>query len=143
VLLLLAGLAGCATATPPPAQLPAPPPQAALQPPEQIPAVTPYFAQTGLASFYGAALDGNLTAGGQIFDHREFTAAHRTLALGTVVRVTNLDNGETVNVKVTDRGPTVKTRIIDLSSAAANALEMKKKGVVRVKIEAFGADQTG
>ena len=77
------------------------------------------------------------------FDHRDFTAAHLTLAFGTLVRVTNLANGRTVTVRVTDRGPKIKTRIIDVSLAAAQALGMQQKGVTRVRLEAFAQDQPG
>jgi rare lipoprotein A len=94
-----------------------------------------------MASFYGSAHDGNLTAAGGRFDHRNFTAAHPSLAFGTVLRVTNLGNGRTVNVEVTDRGPHVRGRIIDLSLAAARALDMQKDGVTRVRIDAFREDQ--
>ena len=102
-----------------------------------------YFSETGLASFYGRAHDGNTTANGKRFDHRQFTAAHRSLAFGTLVRVTNLSNGRMVTLEITDRGPHVKSRIIDISLAAARALHMQRKGVTRVKLEAFREDQAG
>ena len=100
-----------------------------------------FFTQTGLASFYGRAHAGKLTASGEKFDHLDFTAAHRTLPFGTLVRVTNLANGQTITVEITDRGPRIETRIVDLSLAAAIALDMQQKGVTRVKLEAFRADQ--
>jgi len=106
-------------------------------------AAGPFFTETGLASFYGRAHAGKLTASGEKFDHRDFTAAHRTLAFGTLVRVTNLANGQTVTVKITDRGPRIQSRIADLSLAAASALGMKQEGIARVKLEAFRADQAG
>lgn len=96
-----------------------------------------------MASFYGAAHDGKTTADGGTFDQHDFTAAHRTLAFGTVVRVTDLDNGRSVKVEINDRGPHVKGRIIDLSSAAARALGMAHDGIARVRVEAFRADQSG
>ena len=96
-----------------------------------------------MASFYGAAQDGRARADGRTFDRHAFTAAHRTLAFGTRVRVTNLDNGRTVTVEISDRGPHVKSRTIDLSSAAAQALGMTHDGVARVRLEAFRADQSG
>jgi rare lipoprotein A len=65
------------------------------------------------------------------------------LAFGTIVRVTDLSNGRMVKVKINDRGPTIDGRIIDLSSAAARALGMKEKGITRVRLEAFRADQPG
>lgn len=96
-----------------------------------------------MASFYGAAHDGKTTADGEHFDAKDFTAAHRSLPFGTMVRVTNLANGETVKVEINDRGPHVRGRIIDLSSAAASVLGIKKDGVARVRLEAFRADQSG
>jgi rare lipoprotein A len=134
VFLVLSGLAGCTTSTPPP---PNQPPPALPQPV----APQPFFAQTGLASFYGHAHDGKTTASGQDFDPKEFTAAHRSLAFGTLVRVTDLENGKTVTVKITDRGPYARGRIIDISLAAARALGMQDKGLTRVRLEAFRADQ--
>jgi rare lipoprotein A len=104
-------------------------------------AAGPFFTQTGLASFYGRAHTGKVTANGGSFDHRDFTAAHRTLAFGTLVRVTNLSNGRTVTVEITDRGPHIKTRVIDVSLAAARELGMQRKGITRVKLEAFRTDQ--
>jgi rare lipoprotein A len=141
----LAFLAGCATRTPPP--LPsAPPPQPPPPPPPIIAApaptaVLPFFSQTGVASFYGAAHHGKTTADGGTFDRTALTAAHPTLAFGTVVRVTNLSNGRTVKVEISDRGPRAKGRIIDLSLAAARILGMEKSGIARVRLEAFRADQ--
>lgn len=134
----LAFLAGCATQTPPSVP-PAPPPPPAIAAP--APAL-PFFSQTGMASFYGAAHDGKATADGSAFDLTAFTAAHPTLAFGTVVRVTNLSNGRMVKVEINDRGPRAKGRIVDLSLAAARALGMEKNGVARVRLEAFRADQS-
>jgi rare lipoprotein A len=156
VLLLIAGLAGCATQAPPPASRPSLPPQPpvvaapaprqpeAPQPPALPPqtlAAGPFFTETGLASFYGLAHAGLRTASGEKFDHRAFTAAHRTLPFGTLVRVTNLGNGRTVTVEITDRGPRIKSRVIDVSLAAAQEIDMQRNGVVRVRVEAFQADQ--
>lgn len=135
LILALLSLAGCAAQTPPPS----PPPEAA--PPPQSSAAPPFFTQTGLASFYGGAQDGNTTASGDTFHQSAFTAAHRTLAFGTMVRVTNMNNGRSVTVSINDRGPHVKGRIIDLSLGAARALGMKKDGVVPVRLEAFALDQ--
>ena len=92
-----------------------------------------------MASFYGHAHEGKLTASGDTFDSGALTAAHRTLAFGTLVRVTNLDNGQAVTVKITDRGPYVRRRIIDLSLAAAKAIGMTDKGVAHVRLEAMRA----
>lgn len=149
---VMIGLAGCTTHAPPPATLPQPvaqppvaaqPPAAIAQPapPQQPLAAKPFFTQTGLASFYGPAHDGKTTASGQSFDHRDFTAAHRTLAFGTVVRVTDLANGRTVTVRITDRGPHIKSRIVDISLAAAREIGMQSKGITRVRLEAFDIDQ--
>ena len=102
-----------------------------------------FFSETGLASYYGRAHDGNITANGNRFDHHDFTAAQPSLPFGTLVRVTNLGNGRTVTVEITDRGPHFKRRIIDISLAAARALRMQKKGITRVRVEAFRNDQTG
>lgn len=138
VLLLAAlGLASCTAQTPPPSAPAAPPPVETLQPSEG----QPFFTQAGLASFYGAAHDGNLTASGETFDQHGFTAAHRTLAFGTVVRVTNTENGRSVKVSINDRGPHVRGRIIDLSYAAARALGVGKNGLLHVRLEAFHGDQ--
>ncbi len=131
-------LAGCATQAPAP-PLPQPPPQA---PAPRTGAPQPFFTEAGLASFYGAALEGKTTASGDTFHQFRFTAAHPTLAFGTVVRVTNMANGRSVKVSINDRGPRVKDRIIDLSYGAARALGMKKDGVASVKLEAFSADQS-
>ncbi len=111
-------------------------------PPQPV-AAQPFFTQTGLASFYGRAHDGNTTANGGNFNYRAFTAAHRSLAFGTMVRVTNLANGRSVTVEITDRGPHIKNRIIDVSLAAARELGMQQRGIARVKLEAFQADQVG
>jgi rare lipoprotein A len=95
----------------------------------------PDSGQTGLASYYGEKFRGRLTASGEIFDPDKMTAAHKTLAFGTVVRVTRVDNGRSVTVRVNDRGPFVEGRIIDLSEAAARKLDMIAAGVVKVRVE--------
>lgn len=100
-----------------------------------------YFSETGRASWYGGWHDGRMTATGSRFDRAEFTAAHRTLAFGTVVQVTNLANGRMVKVQITDRGPHVKGRIIDVSAAAARELGMQHRGTARVRLLAFRYDQ--
>lgn len=91
-------------------------------------------AQTGLASVYSENLNGKSTASGERYDSGALTAAHLTLPLGAEVRVTSLDNGKSVRVRVNDRGPRVQGRIIDLSSSAAAALGMRS-GVARVRLE--------
>ncbi len=100
---------------------------------------SPFETQTGLASWYGPPYAGRKGADGTIYDQNAMTAAHLTLALGTVVRVTNLVNGQSVVVRITDRGPFVRGRIIDLSLAAARATGVYRAGVVKVRVEAFNA----
>jgi rare lipoprotein A len=89
----------------------------------------------GLASWYGGRFHGRLTSSGEVFDTNDLTAAHRTLPFGTRVRVTNLDNGRSVIVKINDRGPFVEGRVIDLSRAAAEELDMINLGVAHVSLE--------
>jgi rare lipoprotein A len=91
-------------------------------------------AEEGLASVYSKEFHGKITASGERYDSNVYTAAHRTLPFGTVVKVTNLDNGKSVRVRINDRGPHVRGRIIDLSSSAATALAMGT-GVARARIE--------
>lgn len=91
--------------------------------------------ETGMASYYGEAFEGKPTASGEPYRSSKLTAAHRTLAFGTRVRVTNLSNDRSVIVTVNDRGPFAKERIIDLSRAAAVKLDYIDKGVTRVRIE--------
>ena len=92
-------------------------------------------AQYGNASWYGKAFHGKKTASGESFDMHGFTGAHRDLPFGTKVKVRNLRNGKEVIVEVNDRGPFVKSRIIDLSRAAATAIGLVGRGIVRVSIE--------
>jgi len=92
-------------------------------------------AEVGLASYYGSEGHGGPTASGETFDMYAMTAAHKTLAMGTEVMVTNLENGKSVVVCVNDRGPFVEGRIIDLSYAAAKKIDMLDAGVVQVKVE--------
>jgi rare lipoprotein A len=91
--------------------------------------------QYGTASFYGLAFHGKPTASGHIYSQNELTAAHKTLPLGTVVKVTNIKNKKSVYVKINDRGPYVKGRIIDLSTKAAELLGYRKSGTAYVKVE--------
>ena len=100
-------------------------------------AASPPPQQEGMASVYSKDFDGKRTASGERYDSRALTAAHRTLPLGTRIRVTNLDNGKSVRVRVNDRGPHVRGRIVDLSSSAAAALGFST-GVARVRIEVLG-----
>ncbi|MBA7479006.1 Endolytic peptidoglycan transglycosylase RlpA [subsurface metagenome] len=93
------------------------------------------YEQEGLASWYGGKFQGRQTANGEIFDTNKFTAAHKTLAFGTVVKVTNLENGKSTVVRINDRGPFIPGRIIDLSRAAAVAIGLAGKGVAKVRVE--------
>ena len=119
-------LAGCAhrkhaRRTPPP-----PAPSAAPQ---------PGHTETGMASWYGHPYHGRRAANGEIYDMEKLTAAHRTLPFDTWLRVVNLDNSKTVEVRFNDRGPFVEGRIIDLSHAAARAIDMLGPGIARVRLE--------
>jgi rare lipoprotein A (peptidoglycan hydrolase) len=89
----------------------------------------------GVASWYGPGFNGKKTASGEIFDETKFTAAHKTLPLGSRARVVHLENGKSVEVTINDRGPYIEGRIIDLSRAAAKALGMIDMGVTEVRIE--------
>ena len=89
----------------------------------------------GLASWYGPGFAGRRTASGEVFDPAQLTAAHRSLPFGTRVRVTSLENGRSVEVRITDRGPFKPDRIIDLSRAAAEAIDMLRSGVAPVRVE--------
>jgi rare lipoprotein A len=91
--------------------------------------------QKGEASFYADAFHGRKTASGEHFDMHGMTAAHRKLPFGTRVRVTNLNNGRQVVVRINDRGPYAGGRVIDVSHAAARKLDMMGAGVVPVKVE--------
>jgi rare lipoprotein A len=91
--------------------------------------------QTGRASFYADKFEGSLTASGEKYKHSKLTAAHKSLPFGTRVRITNLVNGQTVEVIINDRGPYVENRIIDLSKAAAEKLGFINLGLTDVKLE--------
>jgi len=95
--------------------------------------------EEGKASWYGAPFHGRRASNGEVYDMYKLTAAHRTLPFGTVVRVTNLDNGKFTTVRITDRGPFVDNRIIDLSLAAAREIESVGPGVVPVRLEILSA----
>ncbi|HYI40946.1 MAG TPA: septal ring lytic transglycosylase RlpA family protein [Allosphingosinicella sp.] len=89
----------------------------------------------GTASYYGRELAGNRTASGERFDPHGLTAAHRTLPLGTKLRVTNVANGRSVIVRVNDRGPFVGRRLIDVSLGAAREIQMIRSGTAQVRLE--------
>jgi rare lipoprotein A len=97
----------------------------------------PIMTEVGLASWYGPPYAGRKGADGTVYDQNAMTAAHLTLPLGTLVRVTNLANDQSVVVRITDRGPFVHGRIIDLSLAAAKATGVYRAGVAKVRVEAF------
>lgn len=103
------------------------------------PARQPQTAESGLASWYGHPYHGRASASGEIYDMEQLTAAHRTLPFGTRVRVVNLINSKTVDVRINDRGPFVDGRIIDLSHAAAKAIDMIGPGTARVRIDIVAA----
>ena len=144
-ILLVTQLGGCAhhhVSSQPPAQ----PPSSASQPRssrpsgtppavERQPAVPGEYVEEGVASWYGVPFNGRRTSNGEIYDMHEFTAAHRTLPFGVVVRVTNLNNGKQTQVRIKDRGPFVADRIIDLSLSAAQAIEMVGSGTAQVRLE--------
>src|SRR5258708_26923051 len=95
--------------------------------------------ETGVASWYGHPYHGRHAADGEIYDMERMTAAHRTLPFGTWVRVKNLENNQTVEVRITDRGPFARGRILDLSHAAAVSIAMLGPGIAKVKITVIAA----
>jgi rare lipoprotein A len=99
------------------------------------PAVDYNYTETGIASWYGPNFHGKYTANGELYDMNDLTAAHKTLPLPSIVRVTNLDNGRSIKVRVNDRGPFVKGRIIDMSKRAAQLLGFDGNGTARVRVE--------
>lgn len=148
VIAALAGCTACEVATLPPApQPPAPVPKVRklgwfrLGEPYQINGVRyiPKFEwdydRQGRASWYGRPFHGRQTANGEIYDQNELTAAHQTLPLPSIIRVTNLENGRSVVLRVNDRGPFVSGRILDVSSRAAQVLKFRRQGTTQVRIE--------
>lgn len=93
------------------------------------------YDETGISSWYGPGFHAGRTANGEIYNQNELTAAHRTLQMPSFVRVTNLDNGKSVVVRVNDRGPFARGRIIDVSSRAAELLDFKRQGTARVRVQ--------
>jgi rare lipoprotein A len=119
----------------PPAKPPEAPDLAPWQPlPQQI---QQNLVEEGVASWYGADFHGRRTANGEVYDMHKYTAAHRTLPFDTLVKVTNLDNGQSTVVRVNDRGPFAKGRVIDLSYASAKSVNMVGPGTARVRLEPF------
>lgn len=95
----------------------------------------PLLVETGIASWYGPPYHNRRGSNGEIYDMHAMTAAHRTLPLGSIVRVTNIENGDSAVVRITDRGPFIQGRIVDLSQAAASKLDLVQKGTGQVRIE--------
>jgi rare lipoprotein A len=100
-----------------------------------IPTPASKHALRGDASWYGPRFHGKKTASGELYDQTKLTAAHKTLPLGSRAKVTNLENGNTVEVQINDRGPFIDGRIIDLSRAAAGALDFVEAGIAPVRVE--------
>ena len=157
-LLLLGGaiLSGCGghKRTPPPVLPPpslpqeqkpvATPPSAETGEDEKIEVASgakPIFEETGMASWYGAPYHNRRGSNGEVYNMHAMTAAHLTLPLGSIVRVTNLKTGHSALVRITDRGPFVTGRIIDLSLAAAKALDVYLPGIAKVRLEVLQAPE--
>jgi rare lipoprotein A len=104
------------------------------------PAVDYNYAETGIASWYGPDFHGLATANGETYDMNALTAAHRTLPMPSMVRVTNLDNGRQIALRVNDRGPFANNRIIDVSRRAAQLLGFEQQGTARVRVEIMDAE---
>jgi len=147
--LLLLLLAACTAPAPPPTPSSVPPATTGSGPAWQRPYTVmgrtyqplpshQGYSETGIASWYGRDFNGHKTSNGETYDMYAMTAAHKTLPLGVSVRVTNLQTGRQVVVRVNDRGPFVKGRLIDLSYAAACKLGIDKTGTGRVRVEALG-----
>jgi rare lipoprotein A len=115
-------------------KLPTAPPETEL--PEDL---KPVLVETGIASWYGPPYHNRRGSNGEIYDMHAMTAAHRTLPLGSIVRVVNLDTKASVVVRITDRGPFVEGRVIDLSKAAAEKIDMLQKGTTQVRLEVLKA----
>jgi rare lipoprotein A len=99
------------------------------------PAVDYDYDETGIASWYGPNFTGKITANGELYDMNEVTAAHRTLPMPSLVRVTNLDNGRTIVVRINDRGPYARGRILDMSRRGAQLLGYEKTGTAKVRVQ--------
>jgi rare lipoprotein A len=139
--LLAGGLGACAVPPPDVAPHPLAAPRQPVERARLMPPHVASFTQVGLASWYGRDFHRKPTASGEPYDMNELTAAHRTLPIDTIARVTNLANGRSILVRINDRGPYAEGRVIDLSRSAANLLDMKKDGVAPVRVEVFDSDQ--
>jgi rare lipoprotein A len=134
--LMLAACASSTAAAEPHAPTVKPPSYEVFGKRYQVRASSDGYRERGVASWYGRPFHGRPTSSGEMYDMHEMTAAHTTLPLPTWVEVTNLSNGKRIVVKVNDRGPFVADRVIDLSYAAANALDIVRSGTARVEIHA-------
>jgi rare lipoprotein A len=153
IVLLASLLSGCAhkqtqVQVPPPPPIPESKPAPPVQPGQngqpsesaEVPSsATPIFEQTGLASWYGAPYHNRRGSNGEVYDMNAMTAAHLTLPLGSIVRVTNIKTQHSAIVRITDRGPFVEGRILDLSLAAAKALDVYLPGTAEVRVEVLQA----
>ena len=99
--------------------------------------------QRGMASYYHDSLHGNKTASGQVYNKNRFSAAHKSLPLGTKIRVTDTKTGRSIVVRVNDRGPFVRGRILDLSKQAAKELGIVKKGVAKIELRVLSKPGRG
>jgi rare lipoprotein A len=119
-----------------PAPAPAPEETTAEDEKIEVPAgAKPIFEETGMASWYGAPYHNRRGSNGEVYNMHAMTAAHRTLPLGSIVRITNVKTGQSAVVRITDRGPFVEGRIVDLSLAAAKALDVYMPGIAKVRLE--------
>jgi len=127
---------GTAPAGEPPAKAEAGKVPEAAPPELEIPAeAKPVFVETGIASWYGPPYHNRRGSNGEVYDMHAMTAAHRTLPLGSIVRVVNLETKASAVVRITDRGPFIEGRVIDLSKAAAEKIGMIQKGTTEVRLE--------
>lgn len=106
---------------------------------EVPPDAKPIFEETGMASWYGAPYHNRRGSNGEVYNMNAMTAAHRTLPLGSIARITNVKTGHSALVRITDRGPFVEGRIVDLSFAAAKALDVYQPGIAKVRVEVLQA----
>ncbi len=148
-LLMMAFLVGCSHKPVSVAVPEAPPPAQAQQLPESANAgpqtnteqtdfpldAKPLWSETGIASWYGAPYHNRRASNGEVYDMHAMTAAHRTLPLGTIVRVTDIKTGSSALVRITDRGPFIEGRIIDLSRSAAEKIGIVQRGTAEVRID--------
>jgi rare lipoprotein A len=106
---------------------------------EEAPSTRPIYTEVGMASWYGPPYDKRRGANGEIYDENAVTAAHRTLPLGSLIRVTNLETGQSAMMRITDRGPFVPDRVLDLSEGAAKEVGVWRAGTARVRIDVYQA----